>query len=533
PHGLKRFDNQTGILKNVDEEKINIVIIPETAIMEASELQILTSGSLAGTMFDSLEYLIGFPYGCVEQTMSRFLPNVMVAQTIQKLGLEEPAILEKIPEMVEKGFKMLYSMQHHDGGWGWWTNDDTHPYMTAYVVYGLTMAINADYKVDMNKYNKGVTALNKLYSKEKAGDQKAYMAYAMSHLKKPDKKGIINLYNNRTKLSIYGKSLLAMALFNIKEDSKAQVLVKYIKSKAKCSDLFCHFEGETFKYSWHRNDLAVSTYAFNAIVMNNPDDELVPKIINWLLIKRTGNYWVSTKDTANVVYSLSYYLDKSGELDADYSYKVYVNNREELSGRITKKNILDPGRNITLKAESLNKGENKIQIIKKGKGRLYFTLALNYFNYEKEIKAQAKNIKVKRKYQVVSTTVDKNGNMKEKFTPLKEVVRSGQEIEVIIEVSADDQLEYIMIEDYIPAGCEIIDRKSGKSWYSHKEFRDEKAVFFITKFYWYRTQKSKIIKYRLRAEIPGNYEVLPTIATSMYFPDVYANTKSDRLTIVE
>ncbi|MCK4665298.1 hypothetical protein KAU33_01015, partial [Candidatus Dependentiae bacterium] len=533
PHGLKRFDNQTGVLKKPEEKIIKTVFIPETAIMEASELQVFTSGSLAGTMFDSLEYLIGFPYGCVEQTMSRFLPTIMVAQTIQKLGLEQPEVLEKIPEMVEKGFKMLYDMQHHDGGWGWWTNDNTHPYMTAYVVYGLAMAIEADYKVDMNRYRNGVKSLEEQFEKQKPCDQKAYMAYVMSHLKKPDKKGIIKLYKDRDKLSIYGKSLLAMAMFNIDEKSKGEAIVKFIKSKAKCTELFCHFEGETFKYSWRRNDLAVSTYAFKAIVMANPDDELVPKIINWLLLKRTGNYWVSTKDTANVVYAFSYYLDKSGELDADYSYKVYVNNRQELNGKITKKNILKPGRNITIKAQKLNVGENKIEIIKSGKGRLYFTLALNYFNYEKVIKAESKNIKVKRTYSIVKTQRDKNGNMKETFSPLKEVVRSGQEIEVTLEVSSNDPLEYIMIEDYIPAGCEIIDRKSGKSWYSHKEFRDEKAVFFITHFYWYRTRQTKIIKYRLRAEIPGDFEVLPTIATSMYFPDVYANTKSDRLTIVE
>ncbi|MDD3626682.1 MAG: alpha-2-macroglobulin family protein, partial [bacterium] len=119
PHGLKRFDNNSGVIKDGEEKIVLTVNIPETAILEASELNILTTASLAGTMFDSLEYLIGFPYGCVEQTMSRFLPDVMVAQTIQKLGLKEPAILEKLPEMVEKGLQMLYDMQHYDGGWGW------------------------------------------------------------------------------------------------------------------------------------------------------------------------------------------------------------------------------------------------------------------------------------------------------------------------------------------------------------------------------------------------------------------------------
>ena len=108
---------------------------------------------------------------------------------------------------------------------------------------------------------------------------------------------------------------------------------------------------------------------------------------------------------------------------------------------------------------------------------------------------------------------------------------SGDEIEVTLTISSKDALEYIMIEDYIPAGCEIINRESGKSWWSHQEFRDEKAVFFFTRYYYHKNDKT--IKYRLRAEIPGKYEILPTIATSMYFPDVYANTKSDSITILD
>jgi len=40
--------------------------------------------SLAVTMLDAIPYLIDYPYGCTEQTMSRFLPAAIVAKTKPK-----------------------------------------------------------------------------------------------------------------------------------------------------------------------------------------------------------------------------------------------------------------------------------------------------------------------------------------------------------------------------------------------------------------------------------------------------------------
>ncbi|MBN1897941.1 MAG: hypothetical protein JW827_04120 [Spirochaetes bacterium] len=534
-HGIRRNIVKSDIIKKDKETRTETISLPQTAIMEATEMDLLASASLASAMLDSLEYLIGYPYGCVEQTMSRFLPDVIVAGSIQKLGLKKPEILKQLPDMVDKGLKLLYEMQHGDGGWGWWTNDGTHPYMTAYVMYGLSLSRLTDFKVEDHVYNNGKNALLALFKKEKPGNQKAYMAYSISYLPEPDKKGILALYNeSKTNLTTYGQALLAMALINIKEKKKAVQLITAIKKKADDGDFFCSFKGEGFYYSWQRNDVETTAYALKALVMNDPDDPLVQKVINWLLTKRNGNYWVSTKDTANVVYAFAEYLDRTGELKADYEFTVKVNQKKVMDTVINAKNILDSKSKIILPASALQKGDNTIEVNKKGPGRLYLTVALHYFNYEKEIKPESKHITVKRNYEVVKKIKDKKGNVvKEELKPLEEVVRSGEEIEVTLTVSAKSPLEYIMIEDYIPAGCEIVDRESQNNWWTHNEFRDEKAVFFITRYYWYQESTQKVIKYRLRAEIPGDYEVLPCLASSMYFPDVYANTRSDAITILE
>jgi uncharacterized protein YfaS (alpha-2-macroglobulin family) len=57
---------------------------------ERAKLTITVAPSVAGTVFDALDYLTSYPWGCTEQTMSSFLPDVIVAQAVDKLHLKPP-----------------------------------------------------------------------------------------------------------------------------------------------------------------------------------------------------------------------------------------------------------------------------------------------------------------------------------------------------------------------------------------------------------------------------------------------------------
>ena len=114
-------------------------------------------------MLDALPYLIDYPYGCTEQTMSRFLPAVITAKTLRDLGLKPGDVmgrvfggietnsaaathpkgkkdLEELDRIEKASLERLYDFQHADGGWGWWKEGDSDHWMTAYVVWGLSLA---------------------------------------------------------------------------------------------------------------------------------------------------------------------------------------------------------------------------------------------------------------------------------------------------------------------------------------------------------------------------------------------------------
>src|ERR1019366_5505618 len=61
---------------------------PDKVVPRSRSISLRVSPSLAGSLFAALDYLTSFPYGCVEQTMSSFLPDITVQQALRDLNLK-------------------------------------------------------------------------------------------------------------------------------------------------------------------------------------------------------------------------------------------------------------------------------------------------------------------------------------------------------------------------------------------------------------------------------------------------------------
>ncbi|MCA9309819.1 MAG: hypothetical protein KDA21_01345, partial [Phycisphaerales bacterium] len=139
-HGIDKFIASSG--KTPGGEATIELRLPHERRPGSTSVEVQVTPSLAVTMLDALPYLVRYPYGCTEQTMSRFLPAAITAGTLKEMGLDpedvagrifggvEPAHTEKthqgqpaLGEMnaaVDAGLKRLADFQHGDGGWGWW-----------------------------------------------------------------------------------------------------------------------------------------------------------------------------------------------------------------------------------------------------------------------------------------------------------------------------------------------------------------------------------------------------------------------------
>jgi len=492
------------------------VNLPEDAIFAA--LNIDVSHSLAAGLVDSLDFLTGYPYGCVEQTMSRFLPDVLVKQTLDKLGIVNEELERELPKMVEDGLQRLYRFQHWDGGWGWWEGDETGAYQTAYVVYGLNEAKKAGFAVDENVLQRGIEALRAPLQDTEDLNLKAYILYVLTNCGQGDVSLARSIFDRRSGMDLYAQAYLSMALNLLGDSPKAKVIVEELAGQAVVSATMAHWKERERSWEMMSSDGRTTALILQAMVALEPDNPLIPKAVRWLMRTRLGGYWRTTQETAATIIALTDYLAITGELEADYSYRVYVNGQLVGEGKVDRDNVAE-GRGFVV--GGLVPGDNEVKIVKEGRGKLYFATTLRYYQ-ERDALEPSRSLDgpiVHRDYLDPETD-----------EPLAEY-RVGDLIKVKLTVELPDELWYMVVEDPLPAGCEAVNytlrtagvRKGEYEYYwSHPELRDEKAVFFTT----YMWEGVHEYSYLIRATTPGRFRAMPTEVTPMYEPDIWGRSAS-------
>ncbi|HYE97789.1 MAG TPA: alpha-2-macroglobulin family protein, partial [Planctomycetota bacterium] len=87
-------------------------------------------GSLPA-LLDGLRYLTEYPHGCTEQTLSKFVPNVLTAEALRRLGVDTAAFEADFPAMMRQGVERVLAHQGPAGGWGWYAANPEDPWVTA------------------------------------------------------------------------------------------------------------------------------------------------------------------------------------------------------------------------------------------------------------------------------------------------------------------------------------------------------------------------------------------------------------------
>jgi uncharacterized protein YfaS (alpha-2-macroglobulin family) len=346
------------------------------------------------------------------------------------------------------------------------------------------------------------------------------------------------MFTRRGELQAYGRALLALTLQLNKDEARAHTVADEIERAATSNDVDAHWESrrrEMLDFS-EVNDIEATALSLKALSRVNPQSPLLPKAARWLVSnRRNGYWWDSTKQTAFAIFGLTEYLKASRELSPDYTVEVYLNGEQIVNRRVTAADA-QQAQSFVVKRKGREVGAiNRVRVIKRGSGMLYFSTTLEYHTGEEETQAQAsKELQLTREYLRLKID-ESSGKPVWKLEPLTGELRSGDLIVVRLKLTGASA-QRLMIEDPIPAGAEQVERVSSfnldysdgnwSDWYSAREFRDEKTVFFLSEF-----DGEMTFQYAMRVQVPGDFRINPARAELMYNPSVQANTASARMLI--
>lgn len=315
--------------------------MPEGFDPKTARVTVTVAPTLAADLADTLPYLVEYPYGCVEQTMSRFLPALRVAAILKRAGIETSKELEeKLPKVVEAGQKRLIELQQPDGGWGWQGSGQTHEMMTPYAMYGLLAAEEAGYPCPsavavtrgmgrLRQYLDRAAepwdlAINRGWgvafgaggrSATEVNDALFCLWVAALSSQRLTAAGIdlapwfvrIDKTAGRKELSDTGHALALELAVKHRQPALADKLAKELHRRAKKSEDQVFWTRAGFS-RWGDNATEVTATVMKALVAHNPEDPLIPGVLAYFHGAKRGDRWDSTKDTAYVLYALCDYL---------------------------------------------------------------------------------------------------------------------------------------------------------------------------------------------------------------------------------
>lgn len=527
PFGVKMSSGKSGT--GAGQVTLNI-----PAASEARELEISVSPSVAGAMFGALDYLTQFPYGCVEQTMSSFLPNIIVSKALDDLKLKSTQKPAELEAKIQAGVDRLLDFQHPDGGWGWWKTDDSSAFMTALVIEGFARAEEAGRGTPEMKQarDRGAQWLVAELRRERnvTADIRAYMAYALA-LHSPKERWWADSAREGS-LTPHGVAKLGLAYFAIGDGARAAEMAAQLERTVKQDDSQAWWQNDRDGFMDYYYDTTPETTAaaIKLLARINPQNPLLPKTAQWLVANRSGGYyWHSTKQTAIAIDGLTEYLRASNELKPDYRVTVEVNGRNVLDRSFSGADATSPTA-VKIRVPA-NAAGNTIRIAQNGNGRLYWSAQANWFSTdEKQEKAGTARLNLLRDYFRLVPT-QRGDRTVYQLEPLAGPVKSGDLLASRLTVTGSNW-RYLLIEDPIPAGVETVEKDNlyeldekpswWRSWYNRRELRDDRVAIFKTYF----DEGQSQFFYLFKVVNPGKFKASPARVQPMYQPAYQATTES-------
>ncbi|MFC2026161.1 hypothetical protein ACFLUC_03100, partial [Chloroflexota bacterium] len=484
-------------------------------------------------------------------------------QVLSEFGVDTSGIEARLDRTLSQGLQNLLYRQNLDGGWGWWQGGESDPYITAYVLFGINQALEAGATLGEDVFQRATEFLiSHVDEVETAGyaslepwelDRLAFERFVLSKIGEGDLQAGLELYSVREQLNPWSRALLALTLEKASPGSnEARTLISDLESTAVRSSIGMHWEMilEDDEYQSGRrnmiNTISNSAIVVYALAQRDPGSPLLPDAVRYLMAHRGANgAWSSTYTSAWTTMALVEVMRGTGELGGDFAFAALLNGSPLASGEASGAEQLTPVRAAVSLGDLYPQEPNALIIQREdGPGRLYYTAGLKASRPVGEVAPLAEGLSISRSTYSLENECEQ-GSCK----PIQSA-EAGERVRVRLTLTLPNDAYHILVEDYIPAGGEIIDSRLKTSqigegdapktevvndlrqpfengwgwWHFHEPLIYDEHITWAADYLPAGTYE---LTYTLVLAQAGEFQVLPARAWQFYFPEVQANSSGE------
>ena len=531
---------------------------PSDAFKQFGGLEITTSSTQLQALTDAVIYLANYPYDCAEQISSRVLAIAALKDVLGAFDAKGLPSADALLASMTSDMERLKGLQNGDGGFGFWRrNEESWPYVSIHVAHAMQRAKEKGFDVPADMLQRSQVYLRQIenkypayYGPEIRRTLTAYALYVRSRMNDRDAAKARTLISEAGGVEKVPLEALGWLLPVLSGDAGSQTQLvairRHLVNRAEETAGTAHF---TTSYSdgahllLHSNRRA-DGIILEALIGDDPKNDLIPKIVRGLLAHRVKGRWENTQENAFILLALDRYFQVYEKATPNFVARAWLGDAfaggYEFRGRTTDSHQI----NIPMSYLMAQPGQQNLALGKEGAGRLYYRIGMNYAPTSLQLKPFDAGFTVSRTYEAVDDPNDvrrlEDGSWR---------IKAGARVRVRLTMFAQARRYHVALVDPMPAGFEALnpalavtgavprDDKDTNArsrwgwwawqWFEHQNMRDERVEAF-TSLLWEGVYN---YSYVARATTPGNFVVPPTKAEEMYHPETFGRGASDRVVV--
>lgn len=540
---------------------------PADAVKTFGGLEVTTASTQLQELTDAVLYLVNYPYGCAEQLASRIIAIAALKDVLAAFKAKEMPAPETMRNSVNSELRVLQGLQNGDGGFPFWRQGDPSvPYLSVHVAHALVRAKSRGFAVSQPVLDSSQQFLrtieNKVpseYSVESRRAIQAYALYVRALMEDRDAAKARKLIDDAGGVEKFSLESLGWLLPVVSRDAasrnEAEAIRRQLNNRATETAGAAHFADSYSDgaYTILHSDRRADGIVLDALIGDQPQSDLIPKLVRGLLSSRQRGHWLNTQENVFILLALGRYFETYERTTPNFVARVWLGNgyagEQIFKGRSVDRQRLSLPMSVLVE-RTANAPANLI-IGKEGAGRLYFRIGTQHAPEDLKIAAADYGFVLERKYEAIDDPTDVQLEADGGW-----LIKAGARVRVRVTMSNPARRYHVALVDPLPAGFEPLNpelatteklpgesreegiKRGGRgiydyywywrgTWYEHQNLRDERVEAF-TSLLWEGVHE---YTYFARATTPGVFVVPPPKAEEMYAPETFGRGHSDRVRV--